>query len=546
MSKSESIFLANISHEVRTPISGILGMLALLQDTNLNSKQREYVSMINECSYTLMNIINNILDYSKLEVGKIKLDEKPMKINECIESTNDIINSKLCEKRIEYSYKIDINNCILGDSQRLKQILLNLLSNSIKFTNNNGIIFLNVYKISQEDFISLKNKNNENDIYTDTDTDTNTNKDNIFIRFDISDTGCGIDNSDINKLFKSFSQIDSRITSKIYQGSGLGLVICKQLVELMNGCIWLEKSECNRGSTFSFILSTKIYNDKNELILQDSNEYNNTVLKNKNVLIIDDNFYNRISLTGVISKWGMHPHAFGDAEEAIHFTKIIKFDIGLIDLCMPKMDGITFAKKLGEHNINIPLIALSSLCDNDSELDIYFQSSIIKPYKELYLKNICINLLNNKSNTVINKVQTTIEYLETIDTFNLKDSIRILLADDIQINQKIIVYFLNKLNFNNIQVVNNGKECLNLMENNYFDLILLDIRMPILNGEETLKQIKILNKYNPYIIAVTAYCLLEDKQKYLDMGFNDYLPKPIDINKLKKCMNKFIETILTQ
>ena len=314
----------------------------------------------------------------------------------------------------------------------------------------------------------------------------------------------------------------------------------------MNGCIWLEKSECNRGSTFSFILSTKIYNDKNELILQDSNEYNNTVLKNKNVLIIDDNFYNRISLTGVISKWGMHPHAFGDAEEAIHFTKIIKFDIGLIDLCMPKMDGITFAKKLGEHNINIPLIALSSLCDNDSELDIYFQSSIIKPYKELYLKNICINLLNNKSNTVINKVQTTIEYLETIDTFNLKDSIRILLADDIQINQKIIVYFLNKLNFNNIQVVNNGKECLNLMENNYFDLILLDIRMPILNGEETLKQIKILNKYNPYIIAVTAYCLLEDKQKYLDMGFNDYLPKPIDINKLKKCMNKFIETILTQ
>ena len=129
MSKSESIFLANISHEVRTPISGILGMLALLQDTNLNSKQREYVSMINECSYTLMNIINNILDYSKLEVGKIKLDEKPMKINECIESTNDIINSKLCEKRIEYSYKIDINNCILGDSQRLKQILLNLLSN---------------------------------------------------------------------------------------------------------------------------------------------------------------------------------------------------------------------------------------------------------------------------------------------------------------------------------------------------------------------------------------------------------------------------------
>jgi signal transduction histidine kinase/DNA-binding response OmpR family regulator len=556
----KSIFLANMSHEIRTPLNGIIGMLTLLEDTKMSNDQLDYVSMIKECSYNLMTIINDILDYSKLEVGKISLDMKPMNLRECIETTNDIILSKIYEKSLEYTYNIDTNlpDCIYGDPNRIKQVLLNLLSNSIKFTDR-GNIFVNVDKISDNDYALLRQLNSESSSNIDILFENCLETDNvcvnkIFIRIDITDTGCGIDQKDKDKLFKSFSQVDNHITSKIYQGTGLGLAISKELVELMGGFCWLDWSEPGRGSRFSIVLPTLQSTEMN------TTSTNENVLHNANVLIVDDNLHNRISLTAMITKWGMKPHVFSNGEEALHFTKLTKFDIGLIDICMPKMDGPTFSNKLREqkefNNNTFPLVALSSLGDKLASKCKHFKTHLIKPIKESRLKQICIDLLHkrvvDKSIThkqeYSNKTIPIDNYIDQNNLPELKSNVRVLLAEDVYINQKVVISFLNKLGYDNIQVVDNGQQCLDIAINNQFDVILLDIRMPVMNGEVVLQELNKhysnSNKRKPYIVAVTAYCLREDKERYLNMGFDDYIPKPITVNDLKNCLDKFIQSIL--
>ena len=561
----KSIFLANMSHEIRTPLNGIIGMLTLLEDTKLTNDQCDYISMIKECSYNLMTIINDILDYSKLEVGKISLDMKAMNLRECIETTNDIVLSKIYEKSLEYTYNIDTNlpECIYGDTNRIKQVLLNLLSNSIKFTDR-GNIFVNVDKISREDYTLLKQLKCESTVHTDTLFENCLETDNvcvnkIFLRIDITDSGCGIDPNDKDKLFKSFSQVDNHITSKIYQGTGLGLAISKELIELMGGFCWLDWSEPNKGSRFSIVLPTL------ECIETNSRSVNEYVLQDANVLIVDDNLHNRISLTAMTTKWGMKPHIFSNGEEALHFTKLTKFDIGLIDICMPKMDGPSFANKLREqkefNNDHFPLVALSSLGDKLASKCKHFKTHLIKPIKESRLKQICIDLLqkrivnvNNVTNTTNNNQhieRATIpidNYIDQNNLSELKSNVRILLAEDVYINQKVVISFLNKLGYDNIQVVENGQQCLDTVINNQFDVILLDIRMPVMNGEVVLQELNkryaSTSQRKPYIVAVTAYCLREDKEKYLNMGFDDYIPKPITVNDLKNCLDKFIKSIL--
>ena len=554
----KSIFLANMSHEIRTPLNGVIGMLTLLEDTKLSNDQEDYISMIKECSYNLMTIINDILDYSKLEVGKISLDMRSMNLRECLESTNDIIVSKLYEKSLEYTYDIDnqLPEKIYGDQNRLKQVLLNLLNNSIKFTDRGNII-LHIKKIENVEYEYLKQtysqSSNPKYPFENVSDYEDICLDNIYLRFDIIDTGCGIDKTDNDKLFKSFSQIDNQVTSKIYQGTGLGLAISKELVELMGGFIWLDSSEIYIGSKFSFIIPTlECKNIETENI-------SDIVLHNANVLIVDDNIHNRISLSAMVTKWGMKPYVFSNGEEALYFTKLMKFDIGLIDVCMPKMDGQSFANKLREQidfaNKDLPLIAVSSLGDKLNSKSKHFKTHIIKPIKESKLKKICIDLLQKRQIKHIEKDQDQYQKIVPIDKYidqnnflELKSNVRIMLAEDVYINQKVVISFLNKLGYDNVQVVDNGQQCLDVAKNNNFDVILLDIRMPLMNGDVVLQELhKHYNKINqpkPYIVAVTAYCLREDKQKYLNMGFDYYIPKPITINDLKKCLDNFVEDTL--
>lgn len=546
----KSRFLANMSHEIRTPLNGIIGMLTLLEDSPLTNNQQEYINMIKECSYNLMTIINDILDFSKLEIGKIVLSLKPVNVINTIDSINDIILSKIYEKSIEYTFTIDpsVPECIVSDENRFKQILLNLLSNSIKFTDK-GKIVLHVNTLTKNDFESFIKIHSKKKCVKTEDYD-------IFLRCDITDSGCGIDPTEQDKLFKSFSQVDNRLTSKVYQGTGLGLVISKELVELMNGCIWLEWSKVNNGSRFSFIIPTT---ESHVHINKDNNELD-AILKNVNVLIVDDNIYNRISLIGIVSKWGMQAQAFSTSEEALYMTKIKNFDIGLIDICMPNINGIEFAKKLKEQkeftNATIPLIALSSLGDKQL-LNLnpnLFNDHLYKPIKESKLKKICISVLAKyKSNNMEIIIPHTIQQnlLISDSSQDQKPSVQILVAEDIYVNQRVIISFLEKLGYKAIDVVENGEQCLESIYSKQYDIVLLDIRMPVLDGESVLHQMNEyfknqINKRKPYVIAVTAYSMREDKEKYLSMGFDDYIPKPVSLEMLNTCMEKFFQKLLNE
>jgi CheY-like chemotaxis protein len=521
----KSLFLANINHELRTPMNGIIGMLTLLEDTLINNEQKDYIEMMRECSVSLMSIINDILDYSKLEAGKVILNNECIDLRNCIDSTNDIILSKLHEKNLIYNFNIDtnINSKIKCDSSRIKQVLLNLLSNSIKFTDN-GNIFLDIKLLPDN-----------------------------FIKFSIMDTGCGIEIQDQQKLFQSFSQLENPSNTKLYKGTGLGLAISKELVLLMGGNIWIENSIMNKGSTFCFTIQAQRCTDS--IIEIDDNI---EILQGKTIFVLDDKRENRISCANMLQKLGMIVTTYSDATEALYFLKTQTFHIGIIDCVMPYMSGEKFASKLKEQLSNqksdgIPLISCSSLGENYMNNSL-FKGHLIKPIKEHKLKHIMIDILMTyqykfKNDLVQHPVSLQLQHI------NFKQDIRILLVEDIIINQKVVISFLNKMGFKNIDVVDDGVKCLEKMSIKKYDLIFLDIRMPNMNGESVIKYIiefyngkqfkyTLLNYRKPYIIAVTAYCLKEDKEKYIKMGFDDYIPKPININDLSKCINICIENIL--
>jgi CheY-like chemotaxis protein len=547
----KSIFIANTNHELVTPLNGIIGMLTLLEDTELHNEQKNYIEMMRECSINLMTIINDILDYSKLEAGKIKLNVKCMNIRQCIESTNDIILSKLYEKNLDYNYNIDpnLNFNINGDENRIKQVIINILSNSIKFTEK-GDILLNVTIEN-----NIENKKNCNE--------PNCNQ--IIIKFSITDTGCGLDINQKDQLFKSFSQLRNVSNNKIYKGTGLGLAISKEIVTLMNGSIWVDWTNINQGSRFSFTVKTCQCNCDNLNIEQVTDI---SILKNKKCFVLDDNRENRISCANTLHKWGMKVITYSDPTEALYFLKTEQFDIGCVDFKMPYMDGSTFAFNLKTQLLKlnktpIPLISLSSLGEQFNDTNL-FKGHLIKPPKESKLQKLCIDILMQKqfkyNKDKDNDIDTNNSIFNNLNNYNIniKDNIRILLVEDILINQKVVLSFLNKMGFKNIDICDDGQKCLQKMKDNVYDFLFLDIKMPVLNGEYVMKYIldyydnpnkknkeyKLLNLTKPYVIAVTAYCLIEDKFKYLKLGFDGYIPKPININDLNKCMNTFIEKLL--
>lgn len=487
VNKSKSEFISNMSHEFRTPLNGIIGMTQILKDTELNKQQKFCISNIEKCNLDLIRLVNDILDYSKLDNDSLELEIRPFNIKNCILSSIDISISSLREtsNTIDFNIHPDVPEFVLGDAQRLKQILNNLLNNSMKFTKN-GRIVLEV-SIAQE--------------YP---------SDYTLLQFDIQDTGIGIPNDMVSKLFKPFSQVRNGYK----QGTGLGLVICRKLTNLMGGDIRILKTETNKGTTIQFSIKVRRTHTKS-LELRNSEEEQ---LKGKYILVVDDNPLNRLSLMNTCNKWGMKPVVCSNVQEALFYSNTYDYYCGLIDIIMPENSGIWLARKLIEDKkIKYPLIGLSSLKEIPKESEQLFLHFLIKPVREVMLKEILLNC------------QSDFQYYTQESVFSNKNHeeekiVKVLIVDDIYINRQLLEIFLIKANVPKklIKQVGSGKEAIEEIESSEYDYVFLDIKMPEISGIEVYNYVKENNlRRHTKFIAMTAY-IPENEDDYITKEKFDY------------------------